>query len=319
MLSHQNARQPGGAQGDGNRGGTLVFGCGYIGGRVAKRMLAASRHHDRGPVYTVTRSRERADSLARAGFEPIIADWTDRRTLRSLPLCGRTLVAVSFDPLGGFSREASQVGGLANLLDFVHAQTDLVYLSTTGVYHQVDGSWVDERSPARATYDGARAHLRAETLLQRRWCSGRWTVLRLAGIYGPGRIPRASDVLAGRPIDGATDGYLNLIHGDDAADAVIAAWSSAQGTESHPSRLYVVADDVPVVRRRFYEQIARLARVAPPQFCKSKGEVLSRRSASNKRIWNRRFRQELMPRLTYRSFVEGLSAIDWKRISVSMK
>ncbi|MGV3485646.1 MAG: NAD-dependent epimerase/dehydratase family protein [Planctomycetaceae bacterium] len=285
---------------------TLLVGCGYLGQRVAAAVARQSPEHT---IYATTRSAAKAANLAKRSLVPIVADWTDRRTLARLPECGRVLVAVSYDRQSGRSREESQVGGLSHLLEFVPPTADICYISTTGVYHQSDGSWVDETSPARPRSEGGRVHLRAEELLARRRPAGRWTVLRLAGIYGPGRVPRVADVLAGRPIEGASAGYLNLIHVEDAAQAVLAAWRAEQR-----HRLYLVADDVPVIRRRFYEQVAQFAHAAPPTFVSpaagAAAAFLSARSESNKRIWNRRFRHDLMPRLAYRDYIDGLSALE---------
>lgn len=278
---------------------TLIVGCGYIGQRVAQQLL--TEYPDEA-VYTVTRSRSRATALAQQGFQPLVADWTDRRTLRTLPRCRRVLVAVSYDASRGISREDSQVGGLRNLLEALPRDVDLCYLSTTGVYHQHDGSWVDECSPARPVGIGGQTHLRAETLLHRQRPAGRWVILRLAGIYGPGRIPRAADVIAGRPLTGPYAGFLNLIHRDDAAAAVLAAWQR----QTTRSRLYLVADDQPVLRRKFYEQIAHLTHSPPPVFVPSPQPERSLRSGGNKRIWNRRMRRDLLPRMQYPSYLQGL-------------
>lgn len=282
--------------------GTLIVGTGYVGGRVAEQLRQAD---PTGPIYTVTRSEQNAARLAARGFTPLIADWTDRRTLAHLPRCARVLVAVSYDPRSGKSREVSQVGGLSNLLEFADPAADVVYLSTTGVFHQSAGEWVDENSPARPIGVGGIAHLRAEELLHRRRPLGRWVILRLSGIYGPGRIPRSRDVLRGMPLDGPNEGYLNLIHRDDAAGAVIAAWERAE----HRRRLYLVSDDAPVLRRAFYEQVARCLRVPPPTFAPSYSPSLSARSMSHKRIWNRRLRRDLLPRMLYPDYVQGLTAV----------
>ena len=280
-------------------GSSLIFGCGYVGRQVARRLADL----DAGPVYGVTRSTDKAQQLAATGVQAIVADWTDRRSLSKLPRCDRVLVAVSYDPASRLSRYESQVGGLGNLLDVLPAETDLVYLSTTGVYHQSDGGWVDETSPARPQSAGGLAHLQAEQLLHRRRPAAAWGVLRLAGLYGPGRIPRLGDIVAGRPL-GAADGYLNLIHRDDAAEAVLAAWQRP----GDRLRMYLVADDQPLPRRRFYQQIARLTGGEEPQFS-DQGPPRSPRSASNKRVWNRRMRHHLLPRMQYPNCIQGLTAI----------
>jgi len=280
--------------------GTLIVGCGYIGSRVGQMLVDAGQD---GPVYAMTRQHAKADQLAAMGFEPIVADWTDRRTLAHLPACERVLVAVSYDPRSGISRETSQVGGLRNLLDFIHSDTDICYLSTTGVFHQSDGRWVDETSPARPIGEGGIAHLRAESLLHRHRPDGRWAILRLAGIYGPGRIPRVADVIQNRPIDGPYTGFLNLIHRDDAAGAILATWRKPD----RPDRLYLVGDDAPVIRSRFYEKIAALTHSPAPIFRKTETPSLSARSGGNKRIWNRRLRRDLLPQMRFPTYAEGLT------------
>ena len=75
-----------------------------------------------------------------------------------------------------------------NLLQFVSSETHVCYISTTGVYHQCNGCWVDETSPTRPRREGGRVHLWAEELLRRHRSGSPWTILRLAGIYGPNRI-----------------------------------------------------------------------------------------------------------------------------------
>lgn len=318
----------------------LVVGCGYLGVRVAR--LALTRGDQ---VWATTRRRERAAELAAEGISPLIVDWTDRRTMRNLPEVDGVLVAVSYDSRGGADRETAIVGGLSNLLDEIGASRGansprLCYISTTGVYHQSDGRWVDETSPAHPRREGGRAHLRAEQTLHRAWPGGPWTILRLAGIYGPGRVPRVADVIAGRPLTSSDRGHLNLIHVDDAAAAagVVLGTGGARpsvGSGDRPrlGKLYVVADDRPVVRGEFYREVARQAGVDPPQFVAStesaagRGDggsepvsprrgVPPRRGDTDKRVWNRRMKRDLLPRLRYPSYREGLADVLGRRLPI---
>lgn len=295
-------------------GEVLVVGCGYLGSRVATLAAAAGSR-----VWVTTRSRTKAAELYQQGYSPILADWTDARTLDHLPRVGRVLVAVSYDSRQPASRYDAQVGGLRNLLKFLDDDVDISYISTTGVYHQTDGSWVDERSTANPSREGGRVHLQAEGLLHRHRPEGSWSIFRLAGIYGPGRVPRVADIVAGRPIASPATGYLNLIHVDDAASAVMAAWRRrAAGDEIQ--RLYCVADDQPMHRTEFYAEVARQASAPPPVFLTrppirsaaetlKAGGVVPMRSQSDKRIWNRRLKADLMPRLAYPTYREGLADV----------
>jgi len=278
---------------------TLVFGCGYLGSRVVNRALAEGHE-----VWATTRNMAKAQSLRRLGVEPIQADWTDRRTLEDLPDMDQLLVSVSFDPRGQSSRWEAQVGGLRNLIERIPKHTSICYISTTGVYHQTGGQWVDESSPTNPSRIGARVHLVAENLLHRFRPESAWTILRLSGIYGPGRIPRLADLRAGRPVASPSHGYLNLIHVDDAANAVLASWTRAK------ERVYLVSDDQPVVRRDFYRHVAKELGAADPTFVDPGHDASARmRSESNKRIWNRRMKRDLVPRLLFPSFREGLSRL----------
>ncbi|TWT82216.1 NAD dependent epimerase/dehydratase family protein [Planctomycetes bacterium CA13] len=274
----------------------LVVGCGYLGTSVGR--ISANQGDI---VYATTRNASGAVRLRNAGFIPVVVNWTDRRTLRSLPEVDRIVVAVSYDTSSRMTRYESQVGGLRNLLQATPAKVNLCYISTTGVYHQTDGSWVDERSPTFPTRQGGVVHLQAEELLHRYRPDSPWTILRLAGIYGPGRVPRIADVIAGRCIASNQSGFLNLIHVHDAARAVRAALQNA------PNRLYAVSDNQPMRRSEFYREIARQCGAPMPSF-RSPDINSSKqlRSESNKRIWNRRLRADLLPKLLYPTYRDGL-------------
>lgn len=278
---------------------TLVFGCGYLGQSVAKKAAFSGQK-----VWGSTRNADKATALRSEGIEPVIADWTDRGTLCDLPPVDQILVAVSYDRHSDQSRHDAQVGGLRNLLEVISPETHVCYISTTGVYHQTDGDWVDEDSPTQPTREAAQVHLQAEQLLQQLRPKSAWTILRLAGIYGPGRVPRSADVIAGRPIASPEDGFLNLIHVEDAARAVLAAWSQSR------RRLFVVSDDCPVRRGEFYREIARQCHSPAPTFIAPADDApVSMRSESNKRVRNHRMKHDLVAQLRFPTYREGLAGI----------
>ncbi len=291
----------------------LIFGCGYVGLRVAR--LARDAGHS---VWATTRHRAKAQKLAAAGLHPVIADWSRPGGLSGLPdAIDRVLIAVSYDAGGPADRYESQVLGLGRLIDRLPPAVNLVYISTTGVYHQTDGSWVDESSPTHPRRQGGAVHLQAESRVRRRGGDQPWTILRLAGIYGPGRIPRIDAVASGRPVASPAGGYLNLIHVADAAAATMAAWRRmesrmATGRGRTCRRLFAVADDRPVIRGDFYGELARRVGAPPPTYTDAARDAfLSVRSDSNKRVWNRRMKHQLCPRLAFPTFREGLAdAVD---------
>lgn len=279
----------------------LIVGCGYLGLRAGR--LA---QHAGWQVQATTRSR--FETLAAEGFQPIEFDWNDSRTLDRLPATTHVLIAVAYDRHSRVDRFASQVDGLARLIRHLDKDrpadrsADVCYISTTGVYHQTGGMWVDETSPTRPSREGGKAHLAAEAKLRSMRSDRPTTTLRLAGIYGPERVPRAADVIAGEPIASPPSGFLNLIHVDDAATAVMNCFGC-------PMRqpLYVVADDQPVVRREFYRQIARETGSPEPTFVDPEADSGVRfRSETDKRVWNRRVRRDLLPVMKYPTYREGL-------------
>ncbi len=280
----------------------LIFGCGYLGHRVAERWSAAGDQ-----IFVVTRSVAKAREFAARGWQPIVADVTRPESLSDLPIADTLLFAVGFDRRTPQSIHDVYVGGLGNALNHTRLTADgrLVYISSTGVYSQDDGQWVDEDSPCHPRRDGGRACLAAEQLLADHPLATRSFVLRMAGIYGPGRIPRQADLLAGKPIPAIADGYLNLIHGDDAAGIVLAALAAAQ-----PPRTYLVADGHPVIRSEYYNELARLSGAPAPIYSTPPADSPQAiRAQADKRISTARLQAEIAYAFNYPSYIEGLAAI----------
>jgi nucleoside-diphosphate-sugar epimerase len=279
----------------------LVFGCGYLGLRVAMRW------RDRGDaVVAVTRSRERAAELARLGLKPCVADVIDCASLADLPAARSVLFAVGHDRRSGRSIGEVFVEGLRNVLDALPRETErFLYISSTGVYGQSEGEWVDETSPCYPMREGGQACLQAERLLQGHPIGARAVILRMGGIYGPGRIPRLSDLQEGRPIAAPEHGYLNLIHVDDAAAIVLNAECKAPA----PS-LYNVTDGHPVLRGDYFREVARRVGAPPPRFvAPPDDDPRAQRAASDKRVSNRALVERLAPRFRFPTYREGLAGI----------
>lgn len=277
----------------------LVIGCGYLGERVAQRWLAEGS-----VVHCVTRSLDRARHLESLGFEPFVGDVTRPDTLAALPAADTVLHAVGYQPGSGVSRRAVYVDGLRAVLDRLDAHSSRIVLaSSTGVYGESGGAWVDEETPCRPAREAGQVLLAAEETLRGHRRGSAAIVLRFAGLYGPGRIPKLADLKAGRPIAVSSHGMLNLIHIDDAAAAVVAA---AQA----PPRTYVIADGHPVLRREFYRHVAELLRAAEPRFVEpSPDEAARQRGGGDKRVSNRRMIEELGVILQYPTYRAGLEAI----------
>jgi nucleoside-diphosphate-sugar epimerase len=282
----------------------LIVGCGYLGQRVARLWLAQGHR-----VFGTTRTERRAAELHVIGVEPVLCDVLDETSLKKLPGAQTILYCVAPDRASGQTMRDLHVHGLSNLIGrygiLYGDQTDaLIYVSSTSVYGQCQEEEVDETAATEPQEESGRALLEAERLVRGCWIARKWCVLRLAGIYGPGRVIRQQAVAAGEALVGDPDKWVNLIHVDDGAAAVLAAEERGQG-----AGVYNVCDGHPVRRRDFYARLAQLLGAPEPRFAPPPpGEPLPH-ERGNRRIVNRRLREELGIALRYPSYEEGLRAI----------
>jgi nucleoside-diphosphate-sugar epimerase len=212
------------------------------------------------------------------------------------------LYSVGFDRGAGRSMRAVYVNGLDNVLAALPAPGQFLYVSSTGVYGQCHGEEVDETAATEPAEESGRVVLEAEGVLRRRLPAA--VVLRFAGIYGPERLPRAQALRAGEPLVGDPEKWLNLIHVEDGAAAVLAA-----DGRGRPGAVYNVADDRPVRRREFYGLLARLLGAPEPRFVPPAPDApLPAHERADRRVGNRRLRQDLAVELRYPTYREGLAA-----------
>lgn len=286
----------------------LIVGCGYLGRRVAMRWLSAGHE-----VHALTRSPERAIELEQLGLRTVIGDVANPITLRPLGGFDTVVFAVGYDRHAvGPGVDQVYGGGVRNVLAALPAATKrFVYISSTGVYGDAGGGVVDEQTPPAPRRAGGKASLLAEQALSAHPLGQRAAILRLAGIYGPDRIPYRTEMLAGEPIPAPSEGWLNLIHVDDAAAAVVAAESRLDVVpDASGPHVYCVSDGTPVVRRDYYAEVARLLGAAPPTFTEPAADSpAAARATSNRRISNAKMIAELGATLSYPTYREGLAAI----------
>jgi nucleoside-diphosphate-sugar epimerase len=140
--------------------------------------------------------------------------------------------------------------------------TRFVYISTTGVYGDTGGRVVDEDSPLNPTTERAQRRADAERQV-RAWCEAHavpWTILRVPGIYGPGRLP-LERLRRGDPvIRHAEAGYSSRIHADDLAAACVLAGTLPAAA----GRIYNVTDGNTATMTEYFERVATLAGLPPP-------------------------------------------------------
>lgn len=280
----------------------LIVGCGYLGERVATRWQAAGDQ-----VYALTRSRERARAWTRRGWKALVGDITNPAEFPTLPDVDTVLYAVGYDVRSGQSRRSVTVDGLSFVLSRLSQQVGkLIYISTTSVYGQTDGSWVDESSPCEPTRENGILALQGEQEVRKHFVPddptrNRACILRLSGIYGPERLlARRQSLLAGNPLTGNPASWLNLIHVEDAVTAVLGA-----ETVLPPGELLLVSDDTPIPRYQYYSMLARMIGAAEPTYQPSDPHD-PQSGALNKRCRNAKLRKMLGAPLRFSSIAEGL-------------
>jgi nucleoside-diphosphate-sugar epimerase len=256
----------------------LIFGLGYTASRLAARL--------RGEGWTVTGTRRAADGEAIA-FE-------DEDSVRAA-LTNVTHVLSSVPPdTNGIDPVIARYGALLSQREGGWTG----YLSSTGVYGDTQGSWVDESAPIGT---GRRS---ARTDADRAWQSLATHLFRLPGIYGPGRSA-LERVAAGRAhrID-LPEQVFSRIHVDDIVDAAIASFDGPPG-------IYTIADDHPCAQNAVIEEASRLLRLSAPPLQSLEEAGLSPMArafyAENRRVANGRAKRLLGWRPRFPDYRAGLA------------
>jgi nucleoside-diphosphate-sugar epimerase len=229
----------------------VVLGCGYVGLELGRQLREDG--HD---VVGVRRSDSGLDAVADAGLDPVRADVTAPETLADVPDADWLVFAASSGGRGATAARRVFVDGLRNAVDEFATRDSpperLVYTSSTGVYGDHDGDWVDEDTPLAPTTDKTRVLAEAEDVALSAPVDS--TVARFAGLYGPDRYRLE------RYLDGpVTEGYLNMVHRDDAAGAV--RFALEEGVDD----VLLVVDDEPVSKWEFADWLADACGVDRPE------------------------------------------------------
>jgi nucleoside-diphosphate-sugar epimerase len=274
----------------------VIIGCGYLGRRVAALWLNQGKR-----VIALTRNRSK--ELDRLGIEPIEGDILNPSTLDKLPQAATLLYAVGLDRRAGNSFRDIHIEGLRNVLQTAPRPHQFIYISSTSIYAQSQGEEVDESSLTEPVEENGKIIRSAEVLLRSEAPSA--NILRFAGIYGPDRIIRRAAIEKGEPLVGDADKWLNLIHVEDGAQAVLAAEERAAAGET-----YLIADDCPVRRRDFYTFAAELLGAPAATFEPwPSGSPSSPHERANRRIVNHKMRSQLGVELKYPDYKSGLRAL----------
>ncbi|MBM4256089.1 MAG: SDR family oxidoreductase [Deltaproteobacteria bacterium] len=275
----------------------LIAGCGDVGTELGIRLA--------GDGHTVWGLRRNCDKLP-AGISPFPADLTQPDTLCSLP----SAVDVVFYTAAPSSSSAENyratyVDGVRHLLSALvtqgHELQRFIFASSTGVYAQQSGEWVDESSPTEPVHFSGRELLSAEQIVLRSGFPA--IVVRLGGIYGPGRTRLIDSVrhgtaecTAGPPV------YTNRIHRDDCAGVLQHVMQLTQ-----PNSVYVAVDNEPAEQSTVLRWLALQLGLPPPRTVPA-GNADARGHRSNKRCRNTKL-VEAGYVFRYPTFREGYHAL----------
>ena len=280
----------------------LIVGCGYLGRRLARELRADGR-----AVTGIVRSAESAAALAALGIAAVRADLDEERLGNPLPATGAEIYYFAPPPASGdddprIRRVLATVTGAA--------PRRIVYVSTSGVYGDCAGAWIDESQPLNPTTPRARRRAAAESALQS-WSAATGVpvvILRVPGIYGPGKLP-LERLRKKLPLLREEDSpFTNRIHVDD----LIAVCRAAM-ERGRPGAAYNVSDGQPSNMTDYFNRIAeRVGLPRPPVVVRADIDVLGPGMRAfmeeSKRLDNRRMRDELGVELRYPTLEAGLDA-----------
>ncbi len=288
----------------------MIFGCGYVGTALAEVLLTAGVR-----VGALTRNVEQAAALRAQGLsEVIVADLSDEAWHHQLTASYESVVNCVSSAGGGLEGyRKSYVEGQRVILKWAQGRGIQTYLytSSTSVYPQDGGVTIDETADTSDAPPTGQVLCESERLLSDAGDTfGAWVVLRLAGIYGPGRHYLLDLLRSGASvIPGVGDTLLNLIHRDDVVTAICTALAHRQ---SATSGIYNVADNHSATKTELVEWLAEQLGQLPPRFDPDNvSPRLQRRGGRmpSRRVSNLKLRQTLGWEPKYGDFRAGYKTL----------
>jgi len=278
----------------------LVVGCGYTGIRLAHRLRDAGLR-----VVGTSRSADRGREMLAAGIEVVAGDLRQAEILASLGELRPSVVAYCAPPQAADDPLAAILAATSN-----PSLEAFLYASSSSVYGDRDGAWVDENTAIAPDESGDPERYAAERIVVRAGMDGIPTrVCRITGIYGPGRMLRHLLESGQYSLIEAHDPWVNRIHVDDLVAGLIAACESGRA-----GAVYNMVDERPHRASEFANLAADLNRLPRPALI-SEAEARARydaatlrRKLASKRVRCSRLREELGVRLKYPDYRAGLAA-----------
>lgn len=280
----------------------LIVGCGDIGLRILARL------RDRYRVIALTSTPTRVPELRAAGALPIVGDLDAHATLARCAPFAERVIHLAPPPERGRRdpRTRRLIAALAG------RSARLVYVSTTGVYGDARGAWLDETAPLAPASDRAFRRADAERALRRACARGalRVSILRAPGIYDERERLPLQRLRQGLPaLAAADDVYTNHIHADDLARIAIAALH-----RSAPQRVYNAVDDSQLKMGEYFDLVAdRFGLPRPPRLPRDElraavSPAMYSFMRESRRLRNERIKRELRVRLRHPTVADALAA-----------
>lgn len=229
----------------------LVAGAGYTGSKIA-HFFAEKKQK----VWALTRTATRHQEFKSAGIEPITADLTRPETLQGIPPAHFIVLCPAPDEGSVENYRNIYLDGIRNFLQTLDGKIKpylILYLSSTAVWRERAGGWVDETVLPDAETEKGKILIAAERQILH--CGYPAVIFRLSGIYGPGRNRLKG--LSEPEMKPFENGWMNMIHVEDIAAAIPILFKKAKAGE-----VYTGVDDRPVLRSEFYGEISKLAGVS---------------------------------------------------------
>lgn len=282
----------------------FIVGCGYVGMRVAQSVLVQGQ-----PVTALTHTPEKQARLREIGIIPILGDLDEPSSLKALPTQGSLLYYLAPPPAQGVTDPR-----LVHFLNTLKPQQwpeKIVLLSTTGVYGNCNGAWIDEDQPLNPQTDRAQRRVHAETTLKHWGITQQipYTILRVAGIYGPDHLP-IKRLQASLPVlDEAISPFSNRIHVDDLVRACLVAGNE----RGKLNCVYNISDGHPTTMTDYFNQVAELFNLPRPPIVNQVeaqaqlSDAMRSYLAESKRLDNWRMRNELGVIPHYPNLASGLA------------
>lgn len=282
----------------------FIAGCGYIGVRIARLWMEQGAE-----VTCVVRTPEKAAELSAQGCEPLVASFDEPGSITLPDLAGSILYYLVPPPGGGIADTRAR--NFTSALRQGAHPAQIVYMSATSVYSETGGGIVTEESAVEPRSAMGKRRLDAERAFQEygEQTGSAVTVLRVSGIYGPGRLP-LMQVSQGQPLLREEEsGPSNRIHADDLAAVCLAAAESGRSGD-----VYNVSDGTPSSMTSYFNACADLLGYPrQPQITLEEArQVMSPLMLSyvteSRVVDNSRMLERLGIRLRYPSMREGLPA-----------